>query len=134
MDTWQPLQVTFGSATVFHVLFVALGVAASIYHARQQRIQESILDVVAGVCIGFTFSQAIEFGSGPQATQWFVVTGATVVAFSLLYFFIRPQPTRKEVAAAKARLRTKALHERLHQGAGAVRYLECEFCRDEVNG
>lgn len=134
MESWQPLQVTFGSAAALHVVFAGFGVAASIYHARQQRIRESILDVVAGVCLGFTISQALEFESVTQATQWSVVTGAMVVVFSLLYFFIRPRPTREEVAAAKTRLRTKVLHERLHQGAGAVRYLECEFCRDEVNG
>lgn len=137
MASWQPLQIYSGWFTAYIILWMGFLVALSIYETRTQRLGVRILDAVAVLCLGYTFGQAAAFHIGVQADQWAMVSLGVSAVFAVLlmpYVLIqRRHQSREEVAAAKARLRAKAIHERRHVGADAVRYLECEFCRRELN-
>lgn len=51
------------------MLFVSFGIAASIYRARRKRFLESVLDIVAGVCVGFVLNYMGELQSGPSGDR-----------------------------------------------------------------
>lgn len=135
MEPWEPLQLYSGWFIAYVVLFIGFGVAMTIYQTRRRRLGERILEVAAVLCFGFVFGQAAAFHVGVQADEWAVVGFGVLAAFAVLLVpFVlleRRKQTDEEAATAKARRNAKALHERLHGGADAIRYLECEFCRRE---
>jgi uncharacterized membrane protein len=135
MGSWPPLHLYHGWFTFYVGVFIVVAVAIAVYDTRRSGLARRILAIVAAVCIAFAAGQMAAFHIGPQAIEWLVVAIGLTVVFALVLapFYIR-RPSAEEIAAVNARRTAQAVHERLHIGAHAMRYMECEFCRRELGG
>lgn len=88
-------------------LWIAAGVAGTVYQTRKQRPLERIIEIVAAACVLFAWGQAAAFHLGTQAVEWTVVSAVLIVGFTLLYglvVFIWPGPKAEEGATDQSSL------------------------------
>jgi peptidoglycan/LPS O-acetylase OafA/YrhL len=124
----EPLRLTDWLPTVIFMLAVA---AFAIWQTAKMKPVWRVPLVVATLAVAFPSGEAVAYHTGTQAKEWgllaivvFLFAAVALASVALLF----PEHCPEE----GAQLRAKATHDRLHTGAHAVHYIECEFCRREV--